>query len=183
MFNSKSKRWKQLQDEVEHIQYELTGNDILAKLMMKTKGLRKRENLPFGLYHKSGKYFVEKVASEKTEKPILKFSSFTQGLKAVSFINTQEKYADPQELIKTLSLKNRNEMWLSGGRTLGEKSFVIFEKGKLTGYGFYELHTQINSWKKITALKIDLNTTTADLQNDLKLALLREDFEIQPLPK
>lgn len=183
MFNSKSKRWKQLQDEVEHIQYELTGNDILAKLMMKTKGLRKRENLPFGLYHKSGKYFVEKVASEKTEKPILKFSSFTQGLKAVSFINTQEKYADPQELAKTLSLKNRNEMWLSGGRTLGEKSFVIFEKGKLTGYGFYEFHTQINSWKKITALKIDLNTTTADLQNDLKLALLREDFEIQPLPK
>lgn len=183
MFNSKSKRWKQLQDEVEHIQYELTGNDILAKLMMKTKGLRKRENLPFGLYHKNGKYFVEKVASEKTEKPILKFSSFTQGLKAVSFINTQEKYADPQELAKTLSLKNRNEMWLSGGRTLGEKSFVIFEKGKLTGYGFYELHTQINSWKKITALKIDLNTTTADLQNDLKLALLREDFEIQPLPK
>lgn len=183
MFNSKSKRWKQLQDEVEHIQYELTGNDILAKLMMKTKGLRKRENLPFGLYHKSGKYFVEKVASEKTEKPILKFSSFTQGLKAVSFINTQEKYADPNELIKTLSLKNRNEMWLSGGRTLGEKSFVIFEKGKLTAYGFYELHTQINSWKKIIALKIDLNTTTADLQNDLKLALLREDFEIQPLPK
>ena len=57
-----------------------------AKLMMKTKGLRKRENLPFGLYHKSGKYFVEKVVSEKTEKPILKFSSFTQGLKAVSLL-------------------------------------------------------------------------------------------------
>ena len=183
MFNSKSKRWKQLQDEVEHIQYELTGNDILAKLMMKTKGLRKRENLPFGLYHKSGKYFVEKVASEKTEKPILKFSSFTQGLKAVSFINTQEKYADPQELIKTLSLKNRNEMWLSAGRTLGEKSFMIFEKGNVSAYGFYELHTQINTWKKIAAIKIDLDTKTTDLENDFKLALLREDFEIIPTPE
>ena len=183
MFNSKSKRWKQLQDEVEHIQYELTGNDILAKLMMKTKGLRKRENLPFGLYHKSGKYFVEKVASEKTEKPILKFTSFTQGLKAVSFIKAQEKYADVNELQKTINLKNRNEMWLSAGRTLGEKSFMIFEKGNVTAYGFYELHTQINTWKKIAAIKIDLDTKTTDLENDFKLALLREDFEIIPTPE
>ena len=183
MFNSKSKRWKQLQDEVEHIQYELTGNDILAKLMMKTKGLRKRENLPFGLYHKSGKYFVEKVASEKTEKPILTFTSFTQGLKAVSFIKAQEKYADVNELQKTINLKNRNEMWLSAGRTLGEKSFMIFEKGNVTAYGFYELHTQINTWKKIAAIKIDLDTKTTDLENDFKLALLREDFEIIPTPE
>ncbi|MGZ5210505.1 MAG: 3'-5' exonuclease, partial [Kaistella sp.] len=103
--------------------------------------------------------------------------------KAVSFIKTQEQYADVNELAKTINLKNRTEMWLSAGRTLGEKSFVIFEKGKLTAYGFYELHTQINTWKKISALKIDLDTSTVDLQNDLKLALLREDFEIQPLPK
>ncbi|MGZ5263100.1 MAG: 3'-5' exonuclease, partial [Kaistella sp.] len=183
VFNAKSKRWKQLQDDVIQIHYDLTGNDILAKLMMKTKGLRKRENHPFGLYHKNGKYFVEKIASQKEEKPILKFCSFTQGLKAVSFIKTQEKYADVNELTKTVNLKNRTEMWLSAGRTLGEKSFVIFEKGKLTAYGFYELHTQINTWKKISALKIDLDTSTVDLQNDLKLALLREDFEIQPLPK
>ena len=183
MFNAKSKRWKQIQDDVEQIQYELTGNDILAKLMMKTKGLRKRENLPFGLYYKNGKYFVEKIPNRKDDKPVLKFTSYTQGLKAVSFIKTQEQYADLNELIKTISLKDRNEIWLSAGRTLGEKSFVIFEKGKLTAYGFYELHTQINSWKKISALKIDLDSAPVDLQNDLKLALLREDFEIQPLPK
>ena len=183
MFNSKSKRWKQLQDEVEHIQYELTGNDILAKLMMKTKGLRKRENLPFGLYHKGGKYVVEKIATKKGETPLLKFTSFTQGLKAVSFIKAQEKYADVNELQKTINLKNRNEMWLSAGRTLGEKSFMIFEKGNVSAYGFYELHTQINTWKKIAAIKIDLDTKTTDLENDFKLALLREDFEIIPTPE
>ena len=183
MFNSKSKRWKQLQDEVEHIQYELTGNDILAKLMMKTKGLRKRENLPFGLYHKGGKYVAEKIATTKGETPLLKFNSFTQGLKAVSFIKAQEKYADVNELQKTINLKNRNEMWLSAGRTLGEKSFMIFEKGNVTAYGFYELHTQINTWKKIAAIKIDLDTKTTDLENDFKLALLREDFEIIPTPE
>ena len=183
LFNSKSKRWIQLQEDVVQIHYELTGNNILAKLMMKTKGLRKRENLPFGLYHKGGKYVVEKIATKKGETPLLKFTSFTQGLKAVSFIKAQEKYADVNELQKTINLKNRNEMWLSAGRTLGEKSFIIFENGKLTAYGFYELHTQINTWKKIAAIKIDLDTKTTDLENDFKLALLREDFEIIPTPE
>ena len=183
IFNSKSKRWIQLQEDVVQIHYELTGNNILAKLMMKTKGLRKRENHPFGLYHKGGKYVVEKIATKKGETPLLKFTSFTQGLKAVSFIKAQEKYADVNELQKTINLKNRNEMWLSAGRTLGEKSFMIFEKGNVTAYGFYELHTQINTWKKIAAIKIDLDTKTTDLENDFKLALLREDFEIIPTPE
>ena len=183
LFNSKSKRWIQLQEDVVQIHYELTGNNILAKLMMTTKGLRKRENHPFGLYHKGGKYVVEKIATKKGETPLLKFTSFTQGLKAVSFIKAQEKYADVNELQKTINLKNRNEMWLSAGRTLGEKSFMIFEKGNVTAYGFYELHTQINTWKKIAAIKIDLDTKTTDLENDFKLALLREDFEIIPTPE
>lgn len=183
IFNTKKKRWEKLQEETENIQYELTGNDILAKLMMKTKGLRKRENLPFGLYHKNDKYFADRTINQKEEKPLLKFKSFTQGLKAVSFIKSNEKFDDIKEFTKLINLKKRNEIWLSSGRTLGEKSFLLFENGKLTSYGFYEFHTQIQSRKKINQLKIDIKTSTVDLQNDLKLGLLRGDFEIQPLPK
>lgn len=182
IFHSKSKRWITIQEEVEQIQYELTGNDILAKLMMRTKGLKKSESLPFGLYHKSEKYFVDKINNQKTEKPLLKFKSFTQGIKAVSFINKKGDLQEVNQLKNLITIHKKDELWLSTGRVLGEKSFLLFEKGKLTAYGFYELYTQIESLKKLSAIKIDIDFPTADLENDLKLGLLRGDFEIVPTP-
>ncbi len=182
IFNSKSKRWLTIQEEVEYIQYELTGNDILAKLMMRTKGLKKTESLPFGLYHKSEKYFVDKISNQKTEKPFLKFKSFTQGIKAVSFINKKEGLQETDTLKELITIHKKNELWLSTGRILGEKSFLLFEQGKLTAYGFYELYTQIESLKKLSSLKIDIDFPTVDLENDLQLGLLRGDFEIVPTP-
>lgn len=183
LFNSKSKRHKQIQDEVEHIHYDLTGSDILAKLIITTKGLQKRDNFQFGLYFKNEKYFAERISNLKEEKPLLRFKSFTQGLKAVSFIETQSQFKDVEELKKVIHLNDRNELWLSAGRTLGEKSFLIFQKGKLTAFGFYELYSQLNSWEKLSKLQIDLKSFPQDLQNDLQLALLRSDFEIIPLPE
>lgn len=182
VFSSKLKRWEQIQNEVEYIHYELTGSDILAKLMMSTKGLRKRESLQYGLFYKNGKYVVEKTANLKMEEPILKFKSFTQGLKAVNFINARDEFTDVRVLQQTVMLKGRNELWLSAGRKLGEKSFLIMENGRPTAFGFYELHTQINTLKKLSALKIPVTRFSDDIKNDLKLALLRGDFEFMEMP-
>lgn len=183
IFNSKLKRWTQIQTDAAHIQYELTGSDLVAKLMMGTKGLRKRENLKYGLYHKSGKYIVEKLSNIKTEQPILRFKSFTQGLKAVRFLQSRSELEDENELKNLVSLTGRNELWLSAGRTLGERSFLMLENGRLTAYGFYELHTQINTLKKISAIKIPFTKFSDDIINEMKLSLLRGDFEIQAIPE
>lgn len=182
-FNSKSKKWKSIQEDTSQIHYELTGNDFLAKLMMNTKGLRKKQHLPYGLFYSQNRYFVDKISHQKDEKPLVMFKSFTQGLKAINFLGTQNKFENVEELKKTISLSGRNEMWLSEGRVLGEKSFLIFENGQLNAFGFYEIHTQINSWQKISTIKIDIKNTSSELENDLKLGLLRGDFEIQSLPK
>lgn len=183
IFNSKSKRWKEIQAEVAQIHYDLTGSDIFAKLLLQNKGLKKHDNLQFGLYHKNENYFVERISHRKEEKPLLKFKSFTQGLKAVSFIQTQKQFDNIVNLKRIITLSSRNEMWLSEGRILGEKSFLIFEGGELRGFGFYEIYTQINSWEKISKLKIDVNSPIPDLDNDLKLALLRGDFVVKALSK
>ncbi len=183
VFNSKSKKWETLQKDVTQINYELTGTDLIARLIQNSKGIKKREILPFGLYYRNNNYLVEKNKLNKNEKPILKFRSFTQGAKAVEFIGKIEAYADVAFFKKTIELKKRNEIWLGPGRKLGEKLFVIIENGKAVSYGFYELFTQIQTMSKISKLKIDLQYQSGDLVNELQLAILRGDFETLPLPK
>lgn len=182
VFNSKSKRWLSIQEETEQVHYELTGNDLLAKLMMRTKGLQKKESLPFGLYQKNDRYFTDKISNNKTEKPLLKFRSFTQGSKAVSFISKQSEFTDVENLKNLLTIAKKDMLWISSGRILGEKSFLLFEKGKLAAYGFYELYTQIETLAKLNSLKIEIDYAVTDLQNDLQMGLLRGDFEIIPVP-
>lgn len=183
VFNSKSKKWETLQKDVTQINYELTGTDLIARLIQNSKGIKKREILPFGLYYRNNNYLVEKNKLNKNEKPILKFRSFTQGAKAVEFIGKIEAYGDVAFFKKTIELKKRNEIWLGPGRKLGEKLFVIIENGKAVSYGFYELFTQIQTMSKISKLKIDLQYQSGDLVNELQLAILRGDFETLPLPK
>ena len=183
VFNSKSKKWEAVQKDVEQINYELTGTDIIAKLILNSKGVKKREVLPFGLYHRNNKYVVEKNKLNRTEKPILKFRSFTQGSKAIQFIGNIEEYNDIEVFKKKIDFKKRNELWLGQGRKLGEKLFLIVENGKIVSYGFYELFTQIQTLSKLSKLKIETLFQSADLNNELQLALLRGDFETLPLPK
>ncbi|MCY0969717.1 3'-5' exonuclease [Chryseobacterium wangxinyae] len=183
LFNSKSKKFVEIQKEVEQIHFELTGTDIIAKLIQNSKNIKKRETLAYGLYFRNNKYIVEKNTLNKNEKPILKFRSFTQGSKAVQYIAKFEEYADVEVFKKKIDFKKRNEMWLGTGRKLGEKLFLIIENGRVVSYGFYDLFTQIQTLSKISKLKLDLPLSTADMNNELQLALLRGDFETLALPK
>lgn len=183
LFNSKSKKFEEIQRDVEQINFELTGTDIIAKLILNSKGIKKREVFPFGLYFRNSKYLVEKNTLNKSEKPILKFKAFTQGSKAVQFISKIEEYREIETFKKKIDFKKRNELWLGSGRRLGEKLFLIIENGKAVSYGFYELFTQIQTLSKISKLKIDLPMSATDLNNDLQLALIKGDFETLPLPK
>ena len=183
IFNSKSKKWEPVQKAVEQINFELTGTEIIAKLILNSKNIRKRDIFPYGLYFRNNQYVVEKTKLNKTEKPIIKFKSYTQGAKAIQFLATKPEFEFAEVLQNTIEFKKRNELWLGAGRKLGEKLFIIIEQGKVKSYGFYELFTQIQTLSKISKLKIDTCFQSSDLVNDLQIALLRGDFETLPLPK
>jgi len=182
IFDSDKAKYKKIQEETEKISYELTGTDLIAKLMMQNKGIQKRQPLTFGLFYRKNKYILEKIKLQE-DKPLLRFKSFTQGLKAINYIKSREELKDLAELTQKINLKGRNEIWSSSGRTLGEKSFLVLEKGKLTGFGFYELYHQIQSLEKIKKLMLPVPRFSQDLQNDLQLALLRNEYEVSPLPE
>ena len=183
ILESDSRKYKNIQEDAVLTSYELTGTDLIAKLMMKNKGINKTQPLPFGLFHRKNKFILEKIKKEQEEKPYLRFKSFTQGLKAINYIKSKPELKENlEEFTQKINLKKRSEIWTSSGRTLGEKSFLILENGKLTGFGFYDLYHQIQSLEKIKKLMLPVSRFTQDLQNDLQLAILRNEFEVSPLP-
>jgi len=182
LFSSQAKKWEKVQQQTEQVKFELTGNQILAQLMMRLKGIRKRQMLPFGLYFLNNRYVVERTSLHPKEKSLLRFRSQSQGKKVLSFI-LSEKLLDPADLKKRIQIPKQDALCLSTGRVLGERSFLLFEKGKLNGFGFYELYSQIETRARLNSLKIDIDFPVKDLQNELKLALLRKDFEIISLPQ
>lgn len=182
VLNSEAARHQALQTKTEQVSYELVGNAVLAKLILKSKGIAKKEVLSFGLYHRNGRYIAEKNAINKDEKPLLKFHSFTQAIKVVEFINVQEKFKEVEVLKTLMSLKRRNELWTMKGRQRGENVFLIIEKGKPKAFGFYEFYNQIKTKNRINQLKIEIEKSSQDLENALMLGLLQGDFKISEIP-
>lgn len=181
IFNSKSSRWKSIQEEVTQITYELTGTDTIAKLILANSGKKKKSALPFGLFYQKNRFLIDKNTKHQ-EKPLLKFKTFSQAQKVKLFLAEKEEMS-AEKLLEITSLKGRNELWIGKGRVLGEKSFLVLEAGKLLGYGYYELHHQIKTKETIKKLMIKTPSVFSDLQNDLKLSLLKNEYEIIPLPE
>lgn len=177
IFSSKSLKNIQLQKEIEQIQYDLVGNDLLAKLIMATKGIKKRFSLSYGLYDKKGQWVIEKN-KQNTGSPILKFKSYTQAMKVLNFIKNNEK----EEVFKQIQILEKECLVIMKGRVRGEKAFLTLEGGKITAYGFYEIYTQVQTRENIDKIKIPVRRYAKDWGNDLKLELLKGEIEILPLP-
>lgn len=183
ILNSKAKKWHHIQQLTEQINYELLGNEVLARIMMLNKKITKDERALFGLFYFDDNFVVKRLTSVKKTKPLLKLKTFSQATKVLKYVSENAEFLSFENFNSIINLEGRNELWISEGRTLGEKSFLIFENGILSGFGFYELHHQIKSWEKIEKLKIDISFEPKLMENYLKMALLKNYFETFPLPK
>ena len=183
ILNSKAKKWYHIQQLSEQINYELVGNEVLARILMLNKKITKDERALFGLFFINEKFSIKRLTSVKKIKPLVKLKTFSQASKVLKYAEEKAEFKDFENFNSIINLEDRNELWISEGRTLGEKSFLIIENGVLTGFGFYELYHQIKSWDKIKKLKIEILFEPKLLENYLKLALLKNYFEIIPLPK
>ncbi len=185
LFNSKTKRLELIQHQTEQIHYELVGNAVVAKLLMKSKGIHKREKMPFGLFFRNEKFAVEKITANRQnakEKPLLKFVSFSQGMKVLSHLKKIGEFADDQQFKEAFSLDGSKNILSIPGRVLGEKAFLLLSKNRVVSYGFYEYYTQLQSAAKLNKLRINIPPAGIDLSNELKLMMLQGDVEKFPYP-
>lgn len=177
VFDSDKAKFKKVQEKTEKISYEQTGTDLIAKLMMQNKLIFREQEFHFGLFFRK-KFVLEKLKKEESEKPLLKFKSYTQGLKAINYINSKDELRDFESFSQKINLEKRNQIWLSAGRFAGEKSFLILKNGELVGFGFYDLYHQIQLPEKIKKRTLPVVRFTEELKNDLKISLLKNEYEI-----
>lgn len=176
VFNAHSPRWHKLQKATTQVSFELAPSDLLAHLMASTQDLSIKSAFNYGLYFQDEIWTVAK----STRNALVKFRTLSQAKKALEYIN--QKQFNEGELKALISVKNQNLLLTGQGRTRGEKSFILLENGKITGYGFYDWFSQISTYDKISKLKISVEHTTPAVYNELKLAFLRNEFKKQEIP-
>ena len=179
ILNSKSIKNTEIQQKVQQISYEFTGTDIIAQLMLKEKGLKKQSRKPFSIVYNKEKKLL--ISSKKNENEI-KLFNFKYFSQAEHFLNyLQKQNLNLSTIKKEISFSGRNEIWISKGRTLGEKSFLALQNGKLIGYGFYNLYHQVLSWDKILKLMIPISRFSSNIKNEMQISYLRGEFKVLKL--
>ena len=179
ILNSKSIKNTEIQQKVQQISYEFTGTDIIAQLMLKEKGLKKQSRKPFSIVYNKEKKLL--ISSKKNENEI-KLFNFKYFSQAEHFLNyLQKQNLNLSTIKKEISFSGRNEIWINKGRTLGEKSFLALQNGKLIGYGFYNLYHQVLSWDKILKLMIPISCFSNNIKNEMQISYLRGDFKVLKL--
>ena len=147
--------------------------------MLKEKGLKKQSRKPFSIVYNKEKNLL--ISSKKNENEI-KLFNFKYFSQAEYFLNyLQKQNLNLSTIKKEISFSGRNEIWISKGRTLGEKSFLALQNGKLIGYGFYNLYHQVLSWDKILKLMIPISRFSSNIKNEMQISYLRGDFKVLKL--
>lgn len=178
IFNAKSKRMMPIQESTSQVQYELVGNALLAQIILTQKQLFREKKRPIGLYEIDEEWKLKSRASMgKDIKPLLEFYSTSQGMKALRYIHQSHWKEDIATLGNIFSLSENRKIFTIEGRRLGEKAFIVLEKSGVAGYGFYEFHTQISTWKKISQLMIPIHIPMKAIENELKLAYLQGEMK------
>lgn len=178
MFNSKSAKVRALQENTQQVNYELTGTPVIAGLMIKNLGISRRNRYSHGLFFTENQFIISDLNTENRRDAILKFKTYSQAKKVIQYLSSEVQLTDLESLNQKINFPERNFLLISSGRKIGEKSFLFIEKGRLRGYGFFEINTQINTLEKIHKSMVNAKPDSATL-NELKISLLRGDYRVQ----
>jgi DNA polymerase III subunit epsilon len=181
ILTGKSQKSRSIQKKTEQISFELTGSEIIASLKafneIKVNTpeyipiIRKTNFHIYGVFAnpKQNKIFIAPLNSKNKKNALLTFPSLNKGTEFLTSL--EEKTNSCCDLILELNFNKAKYMLLTDhGRTLSEKSFMFFEEGTLTGYGFYTIHSQIKNVARVKKIM------TASSVNEEILIQIRNKF-------
>ena len=190
--NRKSKR---LQKEVASVSFELTGNELIARLaeleaVRATKALYNRRPNGKKIYthqlslkkEKDGYLYLELIPADGRKSPILTFNNFSEAVDTLETLSQDNAIClkktnlkNPNHIskccnkdlttynqtihkfIEEKSLYKKNALLLLNGRNVEERSVIWVARGKVKGFGFFNLNHQIT---KSDILNNILNTVS-----------------------
>lgn len=177
ILSSPSEAYVSLQKQTTETCFDLLPSELFARLTLWTKGQELMGNFRSQLMYKGDNYFLGRIS--KHPNVLLRFTSSTQGKKALNFIKKHPKFHSPENLIFFFNETLEGNCILSGkGRSLDEHSFIMLEEGCPTGFGYYQYHTQITSLEKVRKLSIPLpdKLFPQSIWEALKIAVLTGEY-------
>lgn len=189
-FRANTPRAKELRERTHAIQFEYTGSALLADIILKSKNLSQNKEYPFVIFwDENAKWAMQKTGSNKNklngqnEQILLQCTAQTQAKKVLQYLQSLPETEDAHSIKNKLRIiYSERKLWQMPGRQLGEKAFFISEGNHLLGYGFYELYTQINTAAKIEKLMIASPMPLVNIENEMKLSLLKNEIKATEMP-
>jgi DNA polymerase-3 subunit epsilon len=170
LFTDSNKKSKEIQSQVADVTFEKTGSELISLLkeyvevkkhLPYLNGKMKSTNFSHGLYLEvddQNRTSLQVKSAKKNPNYLLTFSSSKSGTnfleKQQSTINEEGDEISIDSLIQKIkddySLTGKNKIIVDRGREITERSVILLENGKITGYAFVNLRIQMTD---ITMLK------------------------------
>ncbi|MBC7557699.1 MAG: 3'-5' exonuclease, partial [Chryseobacterium sp.] len=105
ILNSKAKKWYHIQQLSEQINYELVGNEVLARILMLNKKITKDDRALFGLFYMNEKFSIKRLTSVKKIKPLVKMKTFSQASKVLKYAEEKVEFKDFENFNSIINLE------------------------------------------------------------------------------
>jgi len=152
--NKSSKKGAEMRQEIARIEIELTGSELIARLLLlrKLTSVRpkfnvssKKGNFPYGIFIEKSGLFPHLIVAEIAKRNDIPCCSFSKIKEATTVLaklndkfqlNNEFNQANLDQAIESLTYPEKKIFIIEKGRERKEKSIILIEEGTFSGYAY-----------------------------------------------
>jgi DNA polymerase-3 subunit epsilon len=152
--NKSSKKGVEMRQEIARIEFELTGSELIARLLLlrklgsvhpKFNTSSKKGNFPYGIFIEKSGLFPHLIVAEIGKRNDIPYCSFRKIKEATTVLakmnaefqlNTEFNQINLDRAIASLTYPEKKVFIIEKGRERKEKSILLIENGTFSGYAY-----------------------------------------------